>query len=247
MAIVTFLQLITLSWISTSMMSTKPELATPLKENQLLAIEGKILSQLIERGYRTKSSRAKGLKKSGKYAIKVDLMKAYDTVRWDFINNILKIVGFPDTMVRWIMECVTTSRFSVNIYGELNGYFRGQVSAKRRKDEKKRALSQATYSRIVRGSSKASEALVVEGSAELKIPGSLFPSSTTGPYSSFESQNIRIEEYLYHAYPSTNDKMTFYPLLGIPSPLGEGKKGKSILHEYAFALGISHSGKAQRS
>nr|QCQ81929.1 hypothetical protein [Ammopiptanthus mongolicus] len=52
-------------------------------------------------------------------------MKAYDTVRWDFINNVLKIVGFPDTMVRWIMECVTTPRFSVNINGELNGYFPG--------------------------------------------------------------------------------------------------------------------------
>lgn len=52
-------------------------------------------------------------------------MKAYDTVQWDFINNVLKIVGFPDTMVRWIMECVTTPRFSVNIYGELNGYFPG--------------------------------------------------------------------------------------------------------------------------
>jgi hypothetical protein len=77
-----------------------------------------LLAQELFRNYH----RDKG---SPRCAIKVDLMKAYDTVRWDFINNVLKIVGFPDTMVRWIMECVTTPWFSVNINGELNGYFPG--------------------------------------------------------------------------------------------------------------------------
>lgn len=43
-------------------------------------------------------------------------------------------------------------------------------------------------------------------------------------YSSFESQNIRIEEYLYHACSSTDDKITLYPLLGIPTPIREGKE-----------------------
>lgn len=77
-----------------------------------------LLAQELFRNYH----RDKG---SPRCAIKVDLMKAYDTVRWDFINNVLQIVGFPDTMVRWIMECVTTPWFSVNINGELNGYFPG--------------------------------------------------------------------------------------------------------------------------
>jgi hypothetical protein len=48
----------------------------------------------------------------------------------------------------------------------------------------------------------------------------------------WKPQNIRIEEYLYHACFSTDEKMTFYSLLGIPTPtIWEGKdvKEKEIL------------------
>lgn len=58
-------------------------------------------------------------------AIKVDLMKAYDTVRWDFLLAVLKVVGFPPRMIQWIGECISTSRFSININGELCGFFSG--------------------------------------------------------------------------------------------------------------------------
>lgn len=39
-------------------------------------------------------------------ALKVDLQKA--TVRWDFLLTVLRIVGFPETIVRWIEECIRT-------------------------------------------------------------------------------------------------------------------------------------------
>lgn len=58
-------------------------------------------------------------------ALKVDLMKAYDTVRWDFIRGVLKASGFPEAFVQWIMECVTTTSFSISINGELKGFFQG--------------------------------------------------------------------------------------------------------------------------
>ncbi|GLT54536.1 hypothetical protein SLA2020_277280 [Shorea laevis] len=32
-------------------------------------------------------------------------------------------VGFPDIVIRWIKECITTPRFSISINGELNGFF----------------------------------------------------------------------------------------------------------------------------
>jgi hypothetical protein len=52
-------------------------------------------------------------------AMKVDLMKAYDSVRWDFIDATLI------TVIDWIMVCVTSCQFSINVNGELAGYFQG--------------------------------------------------------------------------------------------------------------------------
>ena len=43
-------------------------------------------------------------------AIKVDLEKAYDRLRWDFIHDTLKDVGLPKEFIRITMECITTAR-----------------------------------------------------------------------------------------------------------------------------------------
>ncbi|GJY29993.1 putative RNA-directed DNA polymerase, eukaryota, reverse transcriptase zinc-binding domain protein [Tanacetum coccineum] len=59
-------------------------------------------------------------------AFKVDIQKAYDTVDWVFLRKILKGFGFHDRMVSWIMECVTTTSYSISINGILHGYFRGK-------------------------------------------------------------------------------------------------------------------------
>ena len=32
-------------------------------------------------------------------------MKAYNSVRWDFLLAILRTIGFPSHMVNWIGEC----------------------------------------------------------------------------------------------------------------------------------------------
>jgi hypothetical protein len=70
----------------------------------------------------------KGYHKSTGHArcvMKVDLMKAYDSVRWDFVDTMLIKMGFPRTVIDWIMVCVTSCQFSINVNGELAGYFQG--------------------------------------------------------------------------------------------------------------------------
>jgi hypothetical protein len=57
--------------------------------------------------------------------MKVDLMKAYDSVQWDFVDATLINMGFPRTVIDWIMVCVTSCQFSINVNGELAGYFQG--------------------------------------------------------------------------------------------------------------------------
>lgn len=56
---------------------------------------------------------------------KVDLKKAFDTVNWGFILNTLEALGFPPAFRNLIEQCITTTRFSVAINGELCAYFKG--------------------------------------------------------------------------------------------------------------------------
>jgi hypothetical protein len=41
--------------------------------------------------------------------------KAYDGVDWDFLEGALEWLGFHSTWVQWVMECVTTVRYSVRL------------------------------------------------------------------------------------------------------------------------------------
>ncbi|GJY41443.1 hypothetical protein Tco_0428713 [Tanacetum coccineum] len=59
-------------------------------------------------------------------AFKVDIQKAYDTVDWEFLRRILHGFGFHARMIAWIMECVTTTSYSICVNGSLHGYFRGK-------------------------------------------------------------------------------------------------------------------------
>jgi len=76
-----------------------------------------LLSQLMK-GYHKSTGPAR-------YAMKVDLMKAYDSMRWDFVDATLIKMGFPRTVIDWIIVCVTSCQFSINVNGELAGYFQG--------------------------------------------------------------------------------------------------------------------------
>ncbi|KAK4383421.1 hypothetical protein Sango_2776800 [Sesamum angolense] len=47
-----------------------------------------------------------------RFAFKVDLRKAYDTVEWDILSVVLQLFGFSGTFIGWVEECVTTPMFS---------------------------------------------------------------------------------------------------------------------------------------
>ncbi|GJS48548.1 hypothetical protein Tco_0598669 [Tanacetum coccineum] len=61
-----------------------------------------------------------------RFAFKVDIHKAYDIVDWMFLKEILIGFGFHPRMIGWIMECVTSTYFSLSIIGNLHGYFKGK-------------------------------------------------------------------------------------------------------------------------
>jgi hypothetical protein len=52
-------------------------------------------------------------------AYKLDLSKAYDRVDWVFLEQMMIKLGFAHQWVQWIMQCVTSVRYSVKFNGTL--------------------------------------------------------------------------------------------------------------------------------
>ncbi|GKU92629.1 hypothetical protein SLEP1_g6336 [Rubroshorea leprosula] len=67
---------------------------------------------------------------SSRCALKIDLMKAFDSVHWDFIFQILDALGFPPLFINWLVACITTPKLSVVFNGNLVGYFPGKKGIK---------------------------------------------------------------------------------------------------------------------
>lgn len=60
---------------------------------------------------------------SPRCAMKLDISKAFDSVQWSFLLNCLAAMGFPSKFIHWIRLCVTSPSFSVQVNGDLAGYF----------------------------------------------------------------------------------------------------------------------------
>jgi hypothetical protein len=60
--------------------------------------------------------------KSGACAIKLDMAKAYDSVEWRYLEEMMLALGFPQSWL--VMKCVTSVRFSVKVNGVLSPSFR---------------------------------------------------------------------------------------------------------------------------
>lgn len=72
--------------------------------------ENVLLAQEVVRDYHKVEGKAR-------FTLKIDLMKAYDSVSWDFPLHCLRCFGFPVNFVGWIRECITSSKFSVALNG----------------------------------------------------------------------------------------------------------------------------------
>ncbi|GJX60328.1 hypothetical protein Tco_0291718 [Tanacetum coccineum] len=105
------------------------DICNPIKEvvsdNQSAFILGRRISDniLITQELMHNYHRHRG---SPRCAFKIDIQKAYDTVDWKFLENILIKFGFHNTMVKWIMACVSSTSFSLSINGNIHGFFKGR-------------------------------------------------------------------------------------------------------------------------
>lgn len=56
--------------------------------------------------------------------LKVDLRKAFDSIRWDFVIATLRGLNLPDRFIGWIEECISTPSFSISVNGISDGFFK---------------------------------------------------------------------------------------------------------------------------
>ena len=48
------------------------------------------------------------------------------SINWNFMKDVLTELGFPSLFVEWIMQCVTSTSYSLSINGSLHGFFKGK-------------------------------------------------------------------------------------------------------------------------
>lgn len=79
-----------------------------LSENVLLATE-------IVQGYNITNINPRAM-------LKVDLRKAFDSIRWDFVIAALEALNIPVIFIGWIKEYICTPSFSISINGHSGGF-----------------------------------------------------------------------------------------------------------------------------
>ena len=57
-------------------------------------------------------------------AMKLDMSKAYNRVKWPFLKAAMTKMGFARRWIDLIMECVLTPTYSVLLNGILSGYIK---------------------------------------------------------------------------------------------------------------------------
>ena len=58
-----------------------------------------------------------------KCAFKIDIRKAYDTVNWKYVTNMLLGLGFHPAMVRWIDVMLSSVSYTLALNGDKEGFF----------------------------------------------------------------------------------------------------------------------------
>ncbi|GMI90334.1 hypothetical protein HRI_002702700 [Hibiscus trionum] len=95
-----------------------PMLEPCIDKAQGAFIPGRQISNNIMIAYEVLNSLHKRrVGKTGTFALKVDLSKAYDRVEWSFLEGMLLKLGFAEGWVRLIMKCVRTVSYSVCMNG----------------------------------------------------------------------------------------------------------------------------------
>jgi hypothetical protein len=108
--------------IASKVLANRLKLILPLvvSENQSAFVHGRLITDNVLIAYECFHTIRQQRAKRPFFALKVDMMKAYDRVEWNFLRGCLQKLGFSHTWIDTVMRCcVTSARYAVRVNGEL--------------------------------------------------------------------------------------------------------------------------------
>ena len=61
--------------------------------------------------------------RGGHLALKIDIRKAFDSISWPFLFEVLRCFGFSKSFIGWVVAIFDSARISVLINSSPQGYF----------------------------------------------------------------------------------------------------------------------------
>lgn len=101
-----------------------PILDRIVDKTQSAFVKGRLISDNIHlaeqflRQYERKSV-------SPRCLLKIDIRKAYDSVDWGFMLDVMRGLNFPERFCGWIRECISTPSYSIALNGKVREFFPG--------------------------------------------------------------------------------------------------------------------------
>jgi hypothetical protein len=100
----------------------KSSLSTGISKEQFGFLDGRQITDAI--GVVQEVLHSIKVKNKKALVLKLDLVKAYDRVDWDFLRLVLLQIGLSLEATDWIMGCVTSTNYVVLINGKPTGFFK---------------------------------------------------------------------------------------------------------------------------
>jgi len=101
----------------------KPIMPIIISQEQSAFVPGRLITDNVLIAYECMHTIKKQKSNTPFFALKIDMMKAYDRVEWRYLEGVMTKLGFSSKWITTVMRCVTNVKYVVRINGELSQAF----------------------------------------------------------------------------------------------------------------------------